>query len=242
MKIAVFTIAVSIGITSPLLCNTFAKTILETNIIWWIADFKERYCQKPFEHALVIMCGNGWVERGLYDKGIAKQFSSFDYLEDLLQKAEQMKEDRPIHYFQADANKIELEENKYDLIVNVAAMHHVQYINRMCKTLCHALKPGGVFVNTDYIGPHRNQYSLRHWNHVKTINTQLPQQYRKQPLNKPHLGTMLHTDSSEAIHSELTFDSIARYFHATLILSSVMIPMVVLLILCSLIIETFQKI
>ncbi|HFD11175.1 MAG TPA: class I SAM-dependent methyltransferase [Crenotrichaceae bacterium] len=179
---------------------------------WWIADFKERYCEQPFEHALVMMCGNGWVERELYDKGIARQFSAFDYLEDLLEKARAKKAGRRIHYFQADANLLELEENKYDLIVNVAAMHHVQYINRMCRMLCWALKPEGVFVNTDYIGPHRNQYSQRHWHYVKKINAQLPQQYRKQSLNKPRLGTMLHMDPSEAIHSELTIETITRYF------------------------------
>lgn len=179
---------------------------------WWIADFKQRYCQQPFEHALVIMCGNGWVERGLYDQGIARKFSAFDYLEDLLDHAREARDGRNIDYFQADANTLELEANRYDLIVNVAAMHHVQYINRMCKMLCHALKPDGVFVNTDYIGPHRNQYSLRHWSYIKKINNQLPEQFSKNPLNKPHLGTMLNVDASEAIHSELTFKMVSRYF------------------------------
>ncbi len=197
----------------PLVLQYICKNYTGNKKKWWITDFKERYCEQPFEHALVIMCGNGWVERGLYDKGIAKQFSAFDYLDDLLEKAEQAREGRPIHYFQADANQLELDENKYDLIINVAAMHHVQYINRMCRTLCKALKPDGVFVNTDYIGPHRNQYSMRHWHYVKKVNSQLPEQYRKEPLNKPYIGTMLHTDSSEAIHSELTFESIARYFN-----------------------------
>lgn len=97
-------------------------------------------------------------------------------------------------------------------MVNVAALHHVQYINRLCHILCASLKTDGTFVNFDYIGPHRNQYSLRHWFFLQQVNNMLPKKYRKKGLLRPHLPTMLVNDPTEAIHSELIIETVSRYF------------------------------
>lgn len=179
---------------------------------WWVEDFQERFAQQPFERALVLNCGNGWVERELSDKGIAKHFIAFDYSIDLLRQAQREKGARAISYFQSDANRIDFPENRFDLIVNVAALHHVQYINRLCCILSKCLKPNGILVNFDYIGPHRNQYSFTHWYRIKRVNRSLPDRIRKTPFVKPHLPTMLYADPTEAIHSDLIFEAVARYF------------------------------
>lgn len=179
---------------------------------WWVADFQERFARQPFEHALALNCGNGWVEREFIDKGIAKRVTGFDYSIDLLRQAEKDKGTRSITYFQSDANRVDFHENQFDLIINVAALHHVQYINRLCCILCKCLKPNGLLVNFDYIGPHRNQYSFLHWYRIERVNRSLPSRIRKTPFVKPHLPTMLYSDPTEAIHSDLIFESVARYF------------------------------
>ena len=179
---------------------------------WWVQDFKERFCQKSFEHGLVLNCGNGWVERELIDLGIVKRITAFDYLFDLLRIAEKERGERPISYFQADANKIDFEEDRFDLIVNVASLHHVQYINRLCHIMCKAITEDGVFVNYDYIGPHRNQYSFKQWYYINQANRSLPDSIKKSPIVKPHLPTMIYDDPTEAIHSDLIIESVARYF------------------------------
>ncbi|HXA43611.1 MAG TPA: methyltransferase domain-containing protein [Candidatus Solibacter sp.] len=179
---------------------------------WWTADFAERFCQQPFQHALFLNCGNGWVEREFLDRGLVVKATAFDYSNDLLKSAEEERGGRPITYFQADANRVELEADQYDLVVNVASLHHVQYIDRICRMLCRALKPGGLIVSCDYIGPSRNQYSRRHWSHIKSVNRSMPAAARKQPLRHPHLPTMLVMDPTEAIHSDLIMETLARYF------------------------------
>lgn len=179
---------------------------------WWVQDFLERFCQTPFEHGLVLNCGNGWVERELIDKEVVSKVIAFDYSFELLKKAQNEKGNRAISYFQADVNSVDFNENQFDLIINVASMHHVQYINRICRILCKALKKDGLFVNYDYIGPHRNQYSKKHWQFIKQVNQSLPDSVKKFPLIKPHLPTMLVSDPSEAIHSELIIKTISYYF------------------------------
>jgi SAM-dependent methyltransferase len=179
---------------------------------WWVQDFQERFCQKPFEHGLVLNCGNGWVERDLIDKGLVKRISAFDYSIDLLRVAQKEKGGRSIFYFQTDANRVDFGENQFDLIVNVASLHHVQYINHLCRVMLKAITENGILVNFDYIGPHRNQYPFKQWYLINRVNRSLPDLIRKSPIIKPHLPTMLFADPTEAIHSELIFESVSRYF------------------------------
>ena len=68
-----------------------------------------------------------------------------------------------------------------------------------------------MFASYDYIGPHRNQYPYEMWSAVATLNDSLPPQFRKE-LVYPHLPTMLATDPTEGIHSELIIEVMARYF------------------------------
>lgn len=178
----------------------------------WIEDFKDRFCQKPFEHGLVLNCGNGWVEREFIDLGMVQRVTAFDYSMDLLSAAEKEKGERPISYFRTDVNRIDFPDNQFDLIINVASLHHVQYINRFCRIMCSTIKENGILVNYDYIGPHRNQYPLKQWYYINRVNRSLPHSIRKSPLVKAHLPTMILKDPTEAIHSELIIESVSRYF------------------------------
>ncbi len=179
---------------------------------WWIADFQEKYASKPFKHALFLNCGDGRFEREFVDKNIVKKVTAFDISPELIKKAKRDKGKRRIKYLIADANKISFAANTFDLVVNIAALHHTQYINRMCRIIASSLTSDGFFVNFDYTGPHRNQYPFVQWVLTKYVNSKLPEKFRKPNLNYPHIPTMLATDPTEAIHSELIIDHIERYF------------------------------
>jgi SAM-dependent methyltransferase len=179
---------------------------------WWVEDFRERYGRVPFDRMLVLNCGNGWVERELVDRGLTRQAVAFDYSHDLLCQASRQRGSRPIAYFRADANRVDFPDDTFDLVVNVAALHHVQYIHRLSRVLCRALRPDGVMVSFDYIGPGRNQYSWRHWHHIRRANRLLPVHLRKRPLVRHSLAAMLAEDPTEAIHSDLIFPALACYF------------------------------
>lgn len=180
---------------------------------WWVPGFKDGYCERdPFEHGLFLACGNGWVEREFVDWGIVRRATAFDYSTELLRTAEKERGKRDITYFQADANTIDFEPQSFDLIVNVGALHHVQYLDRLCRILCRALKADGLLVGYDYVGPSRNQYSRRHWRLIEKTNQSLPPFLRKDTLTYPHLPTMVATDPTEAIHSDLELAVLDRYF------------------------------
>ena len=61
----------------------------------WIDDLTNRFSkQVPFENILIVGCGNGWLERRLYDQGIGKNFDAFDISEKYIEEAE--KENRGV--------------------------------------------------------------------------------------------------------------------------------------------------
>jgi SAM-dependent methyltransferase len=180
---------------------------------WWVPGFQEAHCRRGhFQHGLFLNCGNGWVEREFCDRGIVRRATAFDYSNDLLRAAEGERGGRDIVYLQADANLIDFEPDSFDLVVNVGALHHVQYLDRLCRILCKALTEDGLLVGYDYVGPARNQYSRRHWRVVERTSRSLPSHLRKEPLDYPHLPSMMAADPTEAVHSDLEMLTLARYF------------------------------
>jgi len=167
-----------------------------------------------FAKALVLNCGNGWVERELVQAGLVKEAVGVDYSEDLLRTAREEAEKLglPLRYAQLDTNTARWPEDGFDLVVNYAAGHHIAYLDRVLRSLAEQLPETGLLVSWDYVGAHRNQYPAAQWEAAWTLNRSLPDGFGHEEMNYPHLPTMLHTDPTEAIHSELFLPVLRRYF------------------------------
>jgi SAM-dependent methyltransferase len=167
-----------------------------------------------FAKALVLNCGNGWVERGLVQDGLVKEAVGVDYSDDLLRQAreEADKLRLPLRYAQLDTNSARWPEDGFDLVINYAAGHHIAYLDRVLRSIAEILPETGLLVSWDYVGPHRNQYPATQWEAAWDLNGSLPDGFRHGELIYPHLPTMLGTDPTEAIHSELILPTMRRYF------------------------------
>ncbi len=178
----------------------------------WFEHFT-KVSERTFERALILNCGNGWVERELLASGLILEAVGIDYSEDLLTQARTAAGDGglPLTYERVNVNTGAFPEGEFDLVVNHAAAHHIAAIDRVFRELCRILPADGWFVSFDYVGPHRNQYTPEAWEGLWAMNRQLPATLR-QDLHYPHLPTMLATDPTEAIHSELIVETFRRYF------------------------------
>lgn len=174
--------------------------------------FQEITKNRKFNKALMLNCGNGCWERELWDIGLIKEAVGIDYSENLIAEARSNAAERPLRYYVMDTNTVAFPETGYDLVVNHAAAHHIAYINKVFQKIAELLPEDGYFVSMDYVGPHRNQYPRKQWNAALQLNRQLPKNLR-QKMRYPHLPTMLLTDPTEAIHSELVIETMNRYFH-----------------------------
>lgn len=183
----------------------------DPDVQWW--QHLARWHGGPFKKALILNCGNGWVERDLVRDGIVAEAVGVDFLDDLLEtaRAEAAKDDLPLRYYQMDTNSAQFPEDGYDLVVNFAAAHHIARLDRVFRRVAELLPQDGVFASWDYVGAHRNQYPTVHWERAWQTNKELPVELR-QTMEYPHLPTMLATDPTEAVHAELIVETMRRYF------------------------------
>ena len=163
--------------------------------------------------AFVFGVGNGWVERSLYQIGLIDKVIGLDivpkHILEARQKAAEIGLDA--EYILADINTWEPPLNlRVNVVVNIGAMHHVAFINRLTRILSE-LCSGGIYISKDYTGAHRNQYSYEVWSKIIDLNSRLPVKYQTQ-VRYPHLKTMMVTDPSEAVHSELQMEVLLRHF------------------------------
>jgi SAM-dependent methyltransferase len=178
---------------------------------WWTT-----YAVKslgPISRALILNCGNGHLERGMFRAGLLQEAVGIDYSADLIDEARSEASDYelPLRYERMDVNSCAFPAVEYDAVLNYAAGHHIAFVDRVMRSICDLLPPEGRFISWDYIGPHRNQYAFPIWDAASVVNRGLPPRFQ-QRMKYPHLPTMLATDPTEAIHSELIMETFRRYF------------------------------
>ena len=180
----------------------------------WIGDILTRFKEYvPFDDVLIVGCGNGWLERQLYDLGIGKHFDAFDMSEKYINEAKELKQSRTIDYFLDDINFMsKIEDEKYDAVFNFAVLHHAEEVDNALKKLAKCLKTNGLMFNEEYVGPARNQYSDQHLKHMLEVMSDLPEKFRtKVKFLRPPLENF-RVEPSEAIHSDLILPLIPKYF------------------------------
>ena len=196
-------------------CLSIINTRLFGKDIDW-KDYLINQGLKNFEYALILNCGNGWVERELYDCGIIGKATGVEYSLNLVEECNLQKKNRNLNYICHDINTVKFEENTFDVVINFAAGHHIRYIEQVWVNIQKWLKPDGKFIHNDYIGPQRNQYSKRQWTEMNLTNNNLNIAIKKQ-LGYPDVIQMMKDDPTEAINSDkiipLTYDIFNVVYH-----------------------------
>jgi ubiquinone/menaquinone biosynthesis C-methylase UbiE len=195
----------------PVLHDYFTKGMWELKKHW--AEYiKEKYHCKNTT-CLSIGCGTGELERGLIKIGCAKAIDAFDIDEESIKTAISLSKKskiNDINYFVADANKIFLPENKYDLVVAHNAVYHFVELEHIMTEINKSLKPDGIFVMVEYVGPNRFQWTDKQLKIINDLLKLLSDRYKKDADNdlitKPIVTqkTMegyLRENPSEAIRS-----------------------------------------
>jgi SAM-dependent methyltransferase len=181
----------------------------DETINWW--SHFARQTGRVFDRALILNCGNGWVEREMFDGGLFKEAVGIDYSQSLINDARSAAGDRPLDYVQTNVNDDPLPPGPFDLVVNHAAAHHVTRLDRVFGSICRLLPEDGWFISFDYVGPHRNQYLLNAWDEAWKLNQELPEDLR-QSMAYPLRDLYVVVDPTEAVHSELIVETLHRYF------------------------------
>jgi SAM-dependent methyltransferase len=174
----------------------------------------------PVERALSLGCGGGNLERGLIERGTARKIDAYDSSPESVRLARDLAAsagvgDR-IRYEVADVNRIELPEATYDFVVAKMALHHFEGLEHVYGQVRRALKPGGLFMFNEFVGPSRFQWTdlqLELMNHILEV---MPASCRRQApvplIERPTVREMLSKDPTESVRSSEILPLLQREF------------------------------
>jgi ubiquinone/menaquinone biosynthesis C-methylase UbiE len=162
---------------------------------------------------LAIGSGMAFVEEYLVANGFAQHLLAYEVSSSAIQAAKQRVMDKPY------ANQLELrsgdvlQENlpagTFDVVYVQAAIHHFDKIDDMFALMHRVLRPDGLLIYDEYVGPDHHLYEPELIEIMDRIDDCLAPSYRWDHLAKhtrqhvpyPNLEWMLQHDPSEGVHA-----------------------------------------
>lgn len=135
----------------------------------------------PLARCLSLGCGGGGLERELASSGAFQQCDAYDVSEGAVRLARERAEQLGINnitYHIADINELTLPPCSYDAVWVSQAMHHFEALEHVNQQIRRSLRPNGLLILQDYVGPNRFQFPSRQKEVANICLSLLPIQYR----------------------------------------------------------------
>jgi len=186
--------------------------------------FRSHLPRMPVERALSLGCGGGNLERALIALGAAKAIDAYDASPESIRLANELAAKEglagALRYEVADINKLELPRATYDFVVAKMSLHHFEDIDHVYGQIRQALKPGGVFMFNEYVGPARFQWTDLQLELANRVLHTLPRRLRQSALwgreltaiPRPTIEEMINMDPTEAVNSAQIIPLLPRHF------------------------------
>jgi SAM-dependent methyltransferase len=180
----------------------------------WLDLVKERFAPAGVRHGLSLGCGSGSLERHSVRIGLCREMDGCDVAPDALAVARELaaKEglEKSLHYIQLDLNSGTLQPSKYDICFSGAAIHHVLRLEHAFDQIRQALRPGGLLVLFEYVGPSSFQWDDKTERLMNRLLAILPESYRmslrepgrvKRLIERASIDQVAAVDPSESVRS-----------------------------------------
>jgi SAM-dependent methyltransferase len=180
----------------------------------WLAFTKRRFVPETLNHGLSLGCGHGWTERAAIRLGLCRTFDAVDISEEALAVARRQAEDEGMRglvlYEQADLNSVALDPGVYDVIIAAQVLHHVNELEHLLGQVASSLRPGGLFVVNEYVGPARFQLLDKTLELMNRMLDLLPRELKvnpaddavRPPIERAAPEEIARFDPSESIRSD----------------------------------------
>ncbi|SRR6266545_1433057 len=177
---------------------------------------------KPIK-ALSLGCGFGVIERVLRRCDYCQLIHGVDVAEGAIEGARKTAEAEGLDgltYEVADLNTATFPTGTYDAVYAHAALHHVFQLEHLLDQVKQTLKPGGLFIVYEYIGPSQMQFPRRDLELADVFLNVIPERYRttarpkgiKKEALRLSLDAMNSSDPSESIRASEIVPLIASRF------------------------------
>lgn len=181
-------------------------------------EYQEYVCKKYFPgkenlRLLSVGCGGGTPEINFAKQKCFSKVEGFDVSEKIVKHASAKISKHNLanlNFFKADAETFDYGENKYDAILFHSSFHHLKDLEKIANKVKLALKPGGILILHEYVGPNRNQWKKDQLQAINQLLSEIPKNFRtrynerkiKKKVYRPGLLRMFLNDPSESVHSE----------------------------------------
>lgn len=173
--------------------------------------------------ALSVGCGFGFLERRLRRQDVCEVIEGVDLAGGAVDAARRQAAAEGLDgltYRVADLNTLELPADAYDIVYAHAALHHVFALEHLLDQIRRSLKPSGVLVLYEYVGPSQMQFPRPHLELADKLLRAIPPNYRthrregglKDQAPRLSLETMNASDPSEAVRSQEIIPLVASRF------------------------------
>jgi GT2 family glycosyltransferase/glycosyltransferase involved in cell wall biosynthesis/SAM-dependent methyltransferase len=189
----------------------------------WLAYVKRRYFPKMVSRGLDIGCGQGGLERHGSVLQLCDHYDAYDVSPEVIYLAKEAAAEfglTNVTYEVRDLNHLTLEKDRYDAAFSSMAIHHIENLENLFDQVHQSLKPGGLFVFNEYVGPDRFQWTPLQLMIVNLLLQLLPLRLRrnvkdgtiKRGVPRPDPEAMKQIDPSEAVRSSAIVPLVGKYF------------------------------
>jgi SAM-dependent methyltransferase len=200
--------------SNPLTLRHINRLLTGDEAEGWLAFTKRRFFAETVERGLILGCGHGPVERDAIALHLCRAFDAYDISEEAIdvarQEAERIGVGDRIEYHQADLNTIQLPAERYEAAFAIQVLHHIDNLEHVLDQVAGALRPEGLFVVNEYVGPARFQLLEKTQVLMNRILELLPEHYKTNPrdgtvrerIERASAAEIARVDPSESIRSD----------------------------------------
>jgi len=168
-------------------------------------------------------CGSGFNEIEFARNAVFSRIDALDISRNRIMSARQKANAERItniNFMIGNVFDYALKERCYDLVLCQSFLHHCRNLQGLLEKLQISLKPDGLLVLNDYVGPKRFQWRKNQLMLVNRILNQIPFSYKirthsnmlKSKVYSPGILRMLLSDPSEAVESHKIMSAVHEYF------------------------------
>ncbi len=191
----------------------------------WIIDaIGQKYLTPPPAKMLSVGCGMAFIEEQIIRAGFAEHILAYEMSGSAISAAKERVGSQPyagrLDLRCADVLTEDLPAAAFDVVFVQAAIHHFFEIEPMFQLMHRVLKPDGLLIYDEYIGPDHHLYDDHVVAIINRINACLSPGYRwdhlskhdREHIPKPDLPWMLQHDPSEGVHASQILPLTYRFF------------------------------
>ncbi|MDX9755444.1 MAG: class I SAM-dependent methyltransferase [bacterium] len=213
---------------SPTVCRYINQSISGRPDVDWLEYVKQRYLSRPAARGLNLGCGHGELERMIVRRNLVQHMDGVDISAGAVAQATTLAAqeglaDRVL-YRVGDANDLDrsLPQAQYDVVFVSMALHHFAHLEKSLYSVQSMLKPKGLFIVNEFIGPDRFQWTEAQLDAANRILACFPSEIKanlREPgkkitrVTRPSLKYMKENFAFEAICSERIVPALYDKFH-----------------------------